>query len=191
MGFKKFFPCSNETSEETGHTLKSFIELVGLPPSLHSDNHSNFKEGLFKQLLRKFGIGATYTEPHSPWQNRAEYAIGEVKTHARKLMQITNTPVRLWCFYYEYCADILSSCATGRFDLQGRTPYETVMNNTPDISEYASYGWFQWCWYFDEKTKSKRLCRWLGPAHNIGQAFCSYILLESSEFIARSSILGI
>ena len=152
LGFKNFFPCSNETSGETGHTLKSFIELVGLPPSLHSDNHSNFKEGLFKQLLRKFGIGATYTEPHSPWQNRAEYAIGEVKAHARKLMQSTNTPVRLWCFCYEYCADILSLCATGRFDLQGRKPYETVMNYTPDISEYASYGWFQWCWYFDEKT---------------------------------------
>ena len=191
LGFKKFFPCVNETSAETGHTLKSFIELVGLPPSLHSDNHSNFKEGLFKKLLRKFGIGATYTEPHSPWQNRAEYSIGEVKSHARKLMQSTNTPVRLWCFCYEYCADILSLCATGRFDLQGRTPYETVMNYTPDISEYASYGWFQWCWYFDEKTKSKRLCRWLGPAHNIGQAFCSYILLESGEYIARSSVLGI
>ena len=72
LGFKKFFPCINETSQETGHTLKRFIELVGLPPSLHSDN----------------------------------------------------------------------------------------------------------------------LCRWLGPAHNIGQAF-SHILLESGEYIAISSVLGI
>ena len=67
LGFKKFFPCTNETSEETGSTLRSFIELVGLPASLHSDNHGNFKEGLFKRLLRRFGILSTYTEPYSPW----------------------------------------------------------------------------------------------------------------------------
>ena len=69
LGFKKFLPCSSETSQETGHTLKLFIEFVGLPFSMHSDNHKNFQEGLFKRLLRRFGIYSTYTEPHSPWQN--------------------------------------------------------------------------------------------------------------------------
>jgi hypothetical protein len=191
LGFKKFFPYSNETSVETGHTLKLFVEFVGLPFSMHSDNHKNFKEGLFKRLLRKLGIYSTYTEPHSPWQNRAEPAIGEVKTYARTLMMKTNTPIRLWCFCYEYAADVLSLCASGRFELKGRTPYEAVMHYTPDISEYTSYTWFQWCWYYDEVTKSKQLCRWLGPAHHIGQAFCSYILLDNGEFIARSSVIGI
>ena len=93
LGFKKFFPCTNETSKETGHSLRMFIEFVGLPFSLHSDNHSNFKEGLFKRLLRKFGVYSSYTEPHSPWQNRAEPAIGEVKTYSRKIMQKTQTPI--------------------------------------------------------------------------------------------------
>lgn len=191
LGFKKFFPCSDETSTETGHTFRLFIEFVGLPFSLHSDNHNNFKEGLFKRLLRKFGVYSTYTEPHSPWQNRAEPAIGEVKRYARKIMQKTQTPLRLWCFCYEYSADLLSLCASGRYDLKGRTPYEAVMHYTPDISEYTSFTWFQWCWYFDESTKSKRLCRWLGPAHHIGQAFCSYILIDNAEFLARSSVIGI
>ena len=191
LGFKQFFPCTNETSEETGATLRSFIELVGLPPALHSDNHGNFKDGLFKRLLRRFGIASTYTEPHSPWQNRAEAAIGELKRHARKIMQETQTPIRLWCFAYEYSANILSLCTTTRYDLHGRTPYEATMNYTPDISEYASFGWYQWCWYYDEKTKTKQLCRWLGPSHGIGQSFCSYILLDNGSFIARSSVIGI
>ena len=65
------------------------------------------------------------------------------------------------------------------------------MHYTPDISEYVSYTWFQWCHYFDESTKSKRLCRWLGPAHEVGQAFCSYILLDNAEYIARSSVIGL
>jgi len=191
LGFMKFFPRINETGDGTGHSLRSFINIVGLPFAMHSDNHKNFKEGLFKQLLRKFGIVTSYTEPHSAWQNRAEPAIGEVKKLARRSMQATGTPIRLWCFCYEYCADILSLCATGRYDLKGRTPYECVMHSTPDISEYVSFDWFQYCWYFNEATKEKELCRWLGPAHNVGQSFCCYILLFNGSFIARSSVVPI
>ena len=95
LGFKKFFPCTSETQEETNHSLHSFIEMVGLPALFHSDNHNNLKSGLFKRTLRKFRIWSTFTEPWSPWQNRAKYTIGEVKCHARKLMQRTSTPVRL------------------------------------------------------------------------------------------------
>ena len=190
-GFKKFFPCSDEKSLQTSQTLRSFIELVGLPASIHSDNHRNFKEGMFRRLLRKFGIFHTFTEPHSPWQNRAEPAIGEIKRYARQLMRSTNTPIRLWCFCYEYSADVLNLCASGRYDLQGRTPYESVMNYTPDISEYVTFKWFQWCYYFDEGSRSKTLCRWLGPSHGIGQAFCSYLLTENGEFIARSSVIPV
>ena len=56
LAFYKFVPCSTETSIETGRTLRHFLHVIGLPHSLHSDNHSNFKQGLFKQILCKFGI---------------------------------------------------------------------------------------------------------------------------------------
>ena len=61
LGFKKFFLCSNETSAETRHNLRGFMAFFGLPPTLHSDNHTKFKEGIFKRLLQKFGIIPTYT----------------------------------------------------------------------------------------------------------------------------------
>ena len=80
-------------------------------------------------------------------------------------MQKNNTPVLLWCLFYEYSADILYLLATVQFDLQGRSPYEVVVHYTSDILEYVPYTWFQWCWYFDESTKIKRLFRWLGTAH--------------------------
>ena len=44
-----------------------------------------------------------------------------------KLMLDSNTTIRLCCFCYAYIADILSLYATDRFELQGLTPYETVM----------------------------------------------------------------
>ena len=86
----------------------------------------------------------------------------------------------------------MSLCATtGRFDLHGRAPYEAVLNYTPDISELVTFSWFQWCYYLCEKTKSKVLCRWLGPSHGIGQAFCSYLLTEKATFIARSLVIPV
>ena len=191
IGFHKFIPCDSEKGEQTSRTLKHFIHVIGLPYSLHCDNHANFKQGLFSKLMKKFGIFQTFTEPHSPWQNRAEAAIGDVKRYACKIMQATDTPIRLWCFAYEYSADLHSLLATSRFDLQGRTPYEVVMHYTPDISEYISFSWFQWCWYFDEGSKEKVLCRWLGPAHQVGQSFCFWILKSNSEFIARSTVIPV
>ena len=65
------------------------------------------------------------------------------------------------------------------------------MKDNPDISEYVSYTWFQWCWYFDESTKSKRVCCWLGPTHQVGQAFPFYTVLDNGQHITWSSVIGI
>ena len=48
LGINKFFPFSNETSAENGRTIRGFIDLFGLPPKPHSDNHKNFKEVISK-----------------------------------------------------------------------------------------------------------------------------------------------
>ena len=65
------------------------------------------------------------------------------------------------------------------------------MNHTPDISEFVTYKWFQWCWFYDEASKVKTLCRWIGPVHHIGQVFCSYLLLQNGHFISRSLVIPI
>ena len=75
--------------------------------------------------------------------------------------------------------------------MQGKNPYETVTNYTPDITEYASFSCFQWSWFFDESLKSKQLCRCLGPAHGVGQEFCSEIFTDTRVFITRSSVIPI
>ncbi|GFH62200.1 hypothetical protein CTEN210_18676 [Chaetoceros tenuissimus] len=159
LGFYKFLPCENETFETTEGTLRYFLHVIGLPYSLHSDNHGNFKDGLFKRLIRKFGIYQTFTEPHSPWQNRAEPVISGVKRYAQKIMMAT-------CFCYEYTADLLSLLVTRRGP-SVETTYEMIMHYTPDISEYVSFAWFQWCYYFNKDSKSMKL------SGNIQNAFLS------------------
>ena len=101
--------------------------------------YTNLLENLFNLLLRKFVLYQTFTGPLSPWQNWSEPKIGEVKCHYQKRMLQTNTPMLLWCFCSEYTADLLSLCASGRFDIQGWTAYKAEMKYTPDISEYVSF----------------------------------------------------
>ena len=73
----------------------------------------------------------------------------------------SNNPIRLWCFFYKCIADIIFLCETVLFKSLFRTPYETVMNYTPDIYEYAAFSWLQRSWLFDENLKRKQVCRWL------------------------------
>lgn len=189
LGFKKFFPLTTESQGQ--RTMVDFIQLVGIPHTIHSDDAKVFLHGEFKKSCRKYGVKQTFTEPYSPWQNRAEGAIRELKSYASKLMQRKSAPLRLWCFAYEYASDILSLCAGGNYQLNGRTSYEHVMNYTPDISEYVSFQWYQWSYYWDEINKEKTLCRWLGVAHNIGQSMCYYVLKSNGSFIARSTVIPI
>ena len=118
--------------------MVDFIQLVGIPMAIHSDGAKVFAKGELYQSCRKYGVPKTFTEPHSPWQNRAEGAIRELKSYTTKLMTRKSAPLRLWCFAYEHAADILSLCATGHYQLRGRTSYEHVMHYTPDISEYVN-----------------------------------------------------
>ena len=147
LGFKKFFPMESKTGQECSNSLQTLIHLVGIPPSLHSDNAPEFVQGDFKKKCQKFDIQQSATEPHSPWQNRAESGICEVKSFASKTMEQYQVPLRLWCFAYECAAEVLSFIVPGSFQLQNRTPYETVMHYTPDISEYINFHFYQWCYY--------------------------------------------
>ena len=157
LGFRKFFPM--EVESNMPHTLQKFISMVGLPPRIHADNAKVFTDKDFGKKCTKYNIVQSFTKPHSPWMNRAETGIREIKSFGRRIMAETQAPIRLWCYAYKYAADINCLLTTGLYDLGGQTPYEHVMQYTPDISEYIVLRWYQWSYYWDSNAKEKRLCR--------------------------------
>jgi hypothetical protein len=48
-------------------TLVRFIQVVGIPHAIHSDDAPDLMHGCFKQLCKDYQIHPTYTEPYSPW----------------------------------------------------------------------------------------------------------------------------
>ena len=73
LGFKKFFPLSSES--EGKRNMMDFIQIVGIPPAIHSDDAKVFLHGEFKKTCQKHFIKQSFMEPYSPWQNRAESGI--------------------------------------------------------------------------------------------------------------------
>ena len=150
--------------------------------------------GKWQKVRQEHSIKQTLTEPHSPWQNRAEGAIRELKRHVRRLMKRQRAPSCLWDFCAVYVAEIRSLTANPLFSLHGRTPYELVTGSTPDISEYVDFEWYQPVWYLDTGSFPQEkllLGCWLGVAHRIGQAMCYWILPQSGKPIARTTIKGL
>ena len=47
LGFMKFFPLATES--EGKRNMVDFVQLVGIPPAIHSDDAKVFQHGFFKK----------------------------------------------------------------------------------------------------------------------------------------------
>jgi len=103
---------------------------------------------------------------------KVEVANRELKKTVMYWLHKTNTPRRLWDYCSIYQSDIRSLTAHPLFALDGRTPYELVTGNTPDISEYTDFDWYQTVWYLDQEASfpedKRKLAKWLARTPNYG-----------------------
>jgi hypothetical protein len=94
------------------------------------------------EITRKARIRRSQSEPYSPWQVRAELSNHELKISVRHTMAKTKAPKCLWDYCPLYHSEICNFTAHPLFILQGQTPYELVTGNTPDITEYTDFSWY-------------------------------------------------
>ena len=187
IGFVKLYPMN--TKSDSHHSFSNFIHEVGIPHSIHSDGAKEETFGPFRKKMKKYEVHHSSTEPYSPWQNDAERKIAKIKRLGRYLMQSTNTPIRLWDMAYIHAAAITSITASNHVDSLHRTPFEHVMGYTPDISEYSSFNWYAWVWYWDPgEMQKQKLGRWCGVANTIGSGHTYFVLTDKGTIVARSSV---
>ena len=85
----------------------------------------------------------------------------------------------LWRFAAEYTSNIRELMS--RPALEGRSPYEVMTGETPDISEYTDFDFYQFVIYYDPNDMDesglarRKLGRWLGPSESVGQALSYYV----------------
>jgi hypothetical protein len=173
FGFTKFVPIKSKG--EAHLALQELFHDVGIPQHIHTDGAKEMVLGNWKKTCNEYGIKMSQTEKSSPWQNKTEIEIRELKKHTRRFMGKMKTPIKLWDFCATYVSHLRNHTVRPLIDLNGRTPYEKITGNTPDISELLEFEWYQPIWYYEPSEfphQNKLLGRWIGIAHRIGQALC-------------------
>ncbi len=141
--------------------------------------------------VRKQALKILHQSHNGLLQNRTEVEIRELKHHVRRLMARTKTPTTLWDFGTFYATDLRNRLAIPLHQLHGCIPYEMLIGNTPDISEFLEYEWYQPVWYFEPTAfpnQRKILARWIGVTHRVGQAMCYWSLPQSGISFTRTAV---
>ena len=86
---------------------------------------------------------------------------------------------------------IIWVCETGNLIVSssryanGRTPLEIITGETPDISEYMDFGFYDWVVYRSNAGLGPNsLGRWLGVSHKVCQLMSYWILTVSAKVIS-------
>ena len=73
--------------------------------------------------------------------------------------------------------------------LQGRTPLETSTGETPDISQYLNFGFYEQVWFKEDARLGKtKLARFLGVSHQVGYLLSYWVLPSSGIPMSRTTV---
>jgi len=86
-------------------------------------------------------------EPYSPWMNRTEGKIGQMKTHYQRIINGHQCSETLWCFGIEYTLALHEWIACSGIDHQ--SPLKWLTGETPDISEFTGFEFYQFVIWYD------------------------------------------
>jgi hypothetical protein len=169
------------------HTLSSLFHDIGVPETQVMDGSKEQTMGEFRKKCRD--AGAHVHLPYSPWQDRAKLAIQELKKKTRRSMMKTRCPKWLWDDCLELMADIYSHSVQDNHGLNGQTPQAIITGETPDISRFAEFLFYQWIKWFDQDVAmaedQEKYGRYLGPSRDVGSIMTSKILNDKGNSLYR------
>ena len=180
-----------DTKAKAGDALKEFITDFGVPDKIVMDGASEQtgRRTTFMQQIRKHHIDFHITEPERYNQSRAEGVIREIRKKWFRVMTKSAVPKRLWDYGLRWVVEIMQRTASDAGDLRGRTSLEKVTGETPEISEYIDFGFYDHCWYRENAGMGEtKLGRWLGMSHKTGSLMSFWILTEKCRVVSRTSV---
>jgi hypothetical protein len=176
------------TKAQAGESLDIFVNDVGIPNRLTYDGAGEQagKGTKFHESVRHYRINDHTIEPYSPWQNRAETGIRILKSKWKRMMMKRQVPLRLWDFALVWISQVYTRTATKG----GRTGFEIITGDTPDISEWMDFTFYDWVWYWHppDTSSNPHIGRWLGVSHRVGSALCYWILTANGNVVARTTV---
>ena len=73
--------------------------------------------------------------------------------------------------------------------LHYRTSLEQVTGETPEISDYLDFAFYDWCWYNDNAVLGEtKLGRWMGIYHRVGSLMSYWVLTANGTVVSSTTV---
>jgi hypothetical protein len=188
--FTAVYPIVSKS--RAGESLRQLSHDVGTPDHLTADlaGEQTGSNTEFMRQVEHLDIAMHWAEKGRKNQNAlVENEIGILKRRWKSRMADKSVPSRLWDYGLVYEGEIMSRVCRSGHDRSG---YERLTGNTPDISEWLDFGFYDLIWYHvatNEPTVSPRqLGRWLGISHHVGSDLCYWVLTRSGKVLSTTTL---
>ena len=187
--FATAYPMEHKSS--AGQALKQFISDFSIPDKLVCDGPAEQvgKRTEFQSTVRKHAIDLHVTEPHRHNQSKVEGVVRGIRKRWFWVMLKKKVPKRLWDYGIKWVCEVMQCTASTSGDLSGRTALEQLTGETPEISEYLDFTFYDWCWYNDNAGLGEtKLGQWLGVSHRVGSLMSYWILTQKGNVISHTTV---
>ena len=186
-GFVQVYPL--ETKAEAGDALRLLTEDIGAPNEMITDGaqEQTGRNSEFNKRCKFVRCSLTTSEPYTHKQVYTEGTIKLLKIKWLHRMIKKQVPKRLWDYGLVFESEIMTRTVRGK---NKKTAYEIITGETPDISEWLDFDFYDWVHYWDspENKDNPKIGRWLGVSHRVGSALCYYVLKENGEVVSRTTV---
>ena len=187
--FATAYPMEHKSS--AGQALKQFISDFGIPDKLVCDGAAEQvgKQTEFQSTVWKHAIDLHVTEPHRHNQSMVEGVVQEIRKRWFCIILKKKVPRRLWDYGVKWVCEVMQRTASTSGDLSRRTALEQLTGETPEISEYLDFTFYDWCWYNDNAGLGEtKLGCWLGVSHRIGSLMSYWVLTQKGNVISLTTV---
>ena len=187
--FATAYPMEHKSS--AGQALKKFISDFGIPDKLVCDGAAEQvgKRNEFQSTVRKHAIDLHVTETHCHNQSKVEGIVWEIQKRWFRIMLKKKVPRWLWDYGVKWVCEVMQCTASTSGDLSGQTALKQLTGETPKISEYLDFTFYDWCWYNDNAGFGEmKLGRWLGVSHRVGSLMSYWVLTQKGNVISRTTV---
>ena len=180
-----------KTDAEFADILEENIRERGAMDCLISDGAKAETSAKVVDILRMYKCGNYMSEPEHQHQNFAENRIRALKDTSNRIMDRTGAPGYTWLLCLIYVASFLNHLANA--NLEDLPPLTKMYGTTIDILAYLNFYFYQPVLYsIDNNWPSEspeKSGRWMGVAHNVGNALTYKILTDDTKkIIYRSAV---
>ncbi len=176
-------------------SLMKFIQQFGVPKTLVTDGASEMQKGRGRAVANEYRVQLQHTVPLSPWQNKAETSIRELKRSTRRQIRRANAPRRFWSYAAKWCAALRRLTALDIPELDGRTPSERVTGSTPNITPYIMFDWYQNVYFHmpinDFPHQKRVMGKLIGVADNCTDELAFVVISATGIPMTRKSVWAI